>query len=457
MADNVILIIDDDRGLRVSLSAFLEKKGYSTLTAATAQEGLEIIENNTVDLVLLDIRMPGMDGITALKKIKEINSDLNVIIITGYGSIETAVEAMKEGAVDYVTKPFNLKELSSKIETSLKIKYMVIKNKLDEKEEEGRESFSNLIGKSKQMQEVYELIAKIAKKDVTVLILGESGVGKEMVAKAIHQNSQRKDGPFIKVNCAALPDQLLESELFGYEKGAFTGAGRQKKGMFELADGGTIFLDEIGDMSLATQAKILRVLQEHEFQRLGGEETIRVNVRVLAATNIDIQQAIEIGKFREDLYYRLNVVRINMPPLRERPEDIPLLTNEFIKEYNQKHNKEINGVAPDAMRLLMSYDWPGNVRELKNICEQAVVLNESNVITAADLPVEIRGKGFNLDANQSNQSLKDITKNLTSEIERKIITETLEETGWNRNETAQKLGITPRTLYNKIKEYKIER
>lgn len=457
MADNVILIIDDDRGLRVSLSAFLEKKGYSTLTAATAQEGLEIIENNTVDLVLLDIRMPGMDGITALKKIKEINSDLNVIIITGYGSIETAVEAMKEGAVDYVTKPFNLKELSSKIETSLKIKYMVIKNKLDEREEEGRESFSNLIGKSKQMQEVYELIAKIARKDVTVLILGESGVGKEMVAKAIHQNSQRKDGPFIKVNCAALPDQLLESELFGYEKGAFTGAGRQKKGMFELADGGTIFLDEIGDMSLATQAKILRVLQEHEFQRLGGEETIRVNVRVLAATNIDIQQAIERGKFREDLYYRLNVVRINMPPLRERPEDIPLLTNEFIKEYNQKHNKEINGVAPDAMRLLMSYDWPGNVRELKNICEQAVVLNDSNVITAADLPVEIRGKGFNLDANQSNQSLKDITKNLTSEIERKIITETLEETGWNRNETAQKLGITPRTLYNKIKEYKIER
>ncbi|MDI3547487.1 MAG: two-component system, NtrC family, response regulator AtoC [Halanaerobiales bacterium] len=457
MADNVILIIDDDRGLRVSLSAFLEKKGYSTLTAATAQEGLEIIENNTVDLVLLDIRMPGMDGITALKKIKEINSDLNVIIITGYGSIETAVEAMKEGAVDYVTKPFNLKELSSKIETSLKIKYMVIKNKLDEREEEGRESFSNLIGKSKQMQEVYELIAKIARKDVTVLILGESGVGKEMVAKAIHQNSQRKDGPFIKVNCAALPDQLLESELFGYEKGAFTGASRQKKGMFELADGGTIFLDEIGDMSLATQAKILRVLQEHEFQRLGGEETIRVNVRVLAATNIDIQQAIERGKFREDLYYRLNVVRINMPPLRERPEDIPLLTNEFIKEYNQKHNKEINGVAPDAMRLLMSYDWPGNVRELKNICEQAVVLNDSNVITAADLPVEIRGKGFNLDANQSNQSLKDITKNLTSEIERKIITETLEETGWNRNETAQKLGITPRTLYNKIKEYKIER
>lgn len=457
MADNVILIIDDDRGLRVSLSAFLEKKGYSTLTAATAQEGLEIIENNTVDLVLLDIRMPGMDGITALKKIKEINCDLNVIIITGYGSIETAVEAMKEGAVDYVTKPFNLKELSSKIETSLKIKYMVIKNKLDEREEEGRESFSNLIGKSKQMQEVYELIAKIAKKDVTVLILGESGVGKEMVAKAIHQNSQRKDGPFIKVNCAALPDQLLESELFGYEKGAFTGAGRQKKGMFELADGGTIFLDEIGDMSLATQAKILRVLQEHEFQRLGGEETIRVNVRVLAATNIDIQQAIERGKFREDLYYRLNVVRINMPPLRERPEDIPLLTNEFIKEYNQKHNKEINGVAPDAMRLLMSYDWPGNVRELKNICEQAVVLNDSNVITAADLPVEIRGKGFNLNVNQSNQSLKDITKNLTSEIERKIITETLEETGWNRNETAQKLGITPRTLYNKIKEYKIER
>jgi two-component system response regulator AtoC len=456
---NTILVIDDDPGLRKSLSAFLKKNGYEIISGENGEQGLQLLKNNEVDLVLLDIRMPGMDGITVLKEIKKLSPYLNVIIITGFATVETAVEAMKEGAVDYITKPFDLYELKDKIEKYIGQEYLVIKNRVEkEKDEQNRSRFNDTIGKSKEMQEIYQLIDKISSSDVTVLILGESGVGKEMVARSIYENSLRSKAPFVKLNCAAIPEHLLESELFGYEKGAFTGASQQKKGLFELANEGTIFLDEIGDMSLTTQSKILRILQEGEFQRVGGVKTLKANVRIIAATNIDIQEAINQGKFREDLYYRLNVVRITIPPLRKRIEDIPLLTQEFINSYNQKYGKQISRVTPEAMHLLMTYNWPGNVRELKNVCEQVVVLNETDVITADDLPEEI--KRINLDTSygdSSNQTLKDITRNLTIEIEKKIILDTLEETGWNRNETAEKLGITTRTLYNKIKEYELEK
>lgn len=455
MQSEKILIIDDDSGLRKSLSAFLSKNGYNVKTAPGGKAGLKIIKNEKIDLVLLDIRMPEMDGITTLKKIKELNKTLNIIIITGFGSIETAVEAMKNGAIDYVKKPFNLKNLLEKINTALKVNYLIIKDYQSSPESGLRYSFQNIIGKSEKMQQIYQMIEKIADKNVTVLITGASGVGKEMVSRAIHNTSPRKENPFIKVNCAALPQPLLESELFGHEKGAFTGAVKQKKGMFELADKGTILLDEIGDMSLVTQAKILRVLQEHKFQRVGGEKTIEVDVRIIASTNVNLQDAIKSDKFREDLYYRLNVVRINVPPLKNRREDIALLTNAFIKAYNEKHDKKIKGVSPGAMRLLMTYDWPGNVRELRNICEQAVVLTDDNIIMQNDLPGEIRESAFTVEAS-NNQSLKDITKNLTSEIERKIIEETLTENDGNRNNTAAQLGITVRTLYNKIKEYNIK-
>lgn len=460
MKQSSILIIDDDNGLRTSLAAFLGKNNYKIITAKNGEDGIKQVETHDFDLILLDIRMPGMDGITALKKIKDLSPYVNVIIITGFGSVESAVEAMKEGAIDYITKPFNLSELKEKIERYLRIEYLVIKNKMAQENEEKEEKvtgFNDIIGKSKEMLEIYRLIKKIAPSDVTVLLLGESGVGKEMIAKAIYQNSQRKEGPFVKLNCAAIPEHLLESELFGFEKGAFTGASQQKKGLFELANNGTIFLDEIGDMSLATQSKVLRILQEGEFQRVGGVKTLKANVRVIAATNINIQQAIDRGDFREDLYYRLNVVKINIPPLRERREDIPLLIYEFIDYYNKKYHKKIQGVTPDALRLLMCYEWPGNVRELKNVCEQVIVLTETDIITADDLPDEIKGKGLNFDSSNSPQTLKDITKNLTTEIEKKIILDTLEENDWNRNDTAEKLGITPRTLYNKIKDYRLDK
>ncbi len=456
---NKILVIDDDPGLRKSLSVFLTKNGYKIISAENGEQGIKLLKNKAVDLVLLDIRMPGMDGITVLKRIKKLSPYLNVIIITGFGTVETAVEAMKEGAIDYITKPFDLHELKAKIEKYIELEYLLIKNRVEkERDEVNCSRFNGIIGKSKDMQEIYQLIDKITSSDVTVLILGESGVGKEMVARSIYEKSLRSDAPFVKLNCAAIPEHLLESELFGYEKGAFTGASQQKKGLFELANEGTIFLDEIGDMSLATQSKILRILQEGEFQRVGGIETLKANVRIIAATNIDIQKAISQGKFREDLYYRLNVVRITIPPLRKRVEDIPLLTTEFFNNYNKKYGKNIRGVSPEAMRLLMTYDWPGNVRELKNVCEQVVVLNETNIITAEDLPEEIKSIDVNTDyGDSSNQSLKDITRNLTIEIEKKIILDTLEETNWNRNETAEKLGITTRTLYNKIKEYELEK
>ncbi|AZO95305.1 sigma-54 dependent transcriptional regulator [Halocella sp. SP3-1] len=453
--DNSILIIDDDAGLRNSLSVFLQKNSFNVYQAAGAKKGINIIKDKDIDLVLLDIRMPKINGIEALKMIKQINSSLNIIIITGYGSIETAVEAMKEGAFDYITKPFNLKELINKINKALEINYLVVRNKLESKENNIKKNFDNIIGKSESMQKIYNLIKKIAKNNVTVLILGESGVGKEMIAKAIHNHSSRSDGPFIKVNCAALPESLLESELFGYEKGAFTGANKKKKGMFELANKGTLFLDEIGDMTLATQAKILRVLQEREFRSVGGEKFIKVDVRVLAATNTDLKKAIIENNFREDLYYRLNVIKIKVPPLRERREDIPLLSTYFLKKYSKKHNKIIDVLTPDATHILMCHDWPGNVRELENVIEQAIVLSENNVVTSLDFPSEIRGRGFDVDGIES-KGLKDITKNLTSEIEKKIILDTLVETNWNRNQTAEMLEITPRTLYNKIKEYKID-
>lgn len=455
MESENILIIDDDPGLRNSLSAFLKKNNYQLKTAAGGEEGLKILREQRVDLVLLDIRMPGMDGITTLKKIKEIKPALNVIIITGFASIETAVEAMKNGAVDFIKKPFNLTKLLEKINTALKVKYLVIKDDQKPAENGRRYSFHNIIGKSEAMQELYRMIEKIADKKITILITGESGVGKGMTARAIHKSSPRAEKPFVKVNCAALPQHLLESELFGHEKGSFTGAVRQKKGMFELADQGTILLDEIGDMSLVTQAKILRVIQENKFQRVGGEKTIEVDVRIIASTNIELQQAINNNKFREDLYYRLNVVRINIPPLKKRREDIPILTNNFIKDYNQKHGIKIKGVSPEVMRLLMTYDWPGNVRELRNICEQAVVLTDDNIISEDDLPLEIRDSAFSVE-DPDNQSLKEITKNLTSEIEKKIIEDTLQENDSNRNKTAAQLGITVRTLYNKIKDYNIK-
>jgi DNA-binding NtrC family response regulator len=440
-----ILVVDDETVVRESLKDWLMEDDYEVGLAASGEDAVSMAQEKSWDVILLDLKMPGMDGLETLKRLKKMTPEAEVLMMTAFATIDTAVQAMKEGAFDYLVKPFDPDEIEMHIKKIVEHKELVLENILLRQKLEEKYQYDEIIGKSGAMQEVFELITRIAPTDSTVLITGESGTGKELIAQAIHGNSTRCYMPFIAVSCGALPDSLLESELFGYEKGAFTGAEHTKKGRFEMADKGTIFLDEIGDISLKTQVDLLRVLQQKEFRRLGGEEVIEVDVRILAATNRDIQKAIRENRFREDLFYRLNVISIHVPPLRERKEDIPLLVEAFIRRYCLEMNKEEVKIAPTELKLLLDYDWPGNVRELENVIERALVIGQGKEIAADDLPFSRKELG----PEKFPKSLKI--------MEQMHIERILEETEWNISRAARELDIDRQTLYNKIEKYKITR
>ncbi len=446
---NSILIIDDEKSICTSLEFALEDN-YRVLSCQDPVKGLEIIQQEEIDLVLLDLKIGEYDGITVLQKIKKISKDIVVIIMTAYGTIKSSVDAMKAGAYYYVTKPVDTEELKLLILKALD--YANLNNQVKRLNTQLNEKFGikGIIGKSKKMRDIFEIIDKIKDIDSNVLITGESGTGKELIAKAIHYQGKRKDFHLETINCAAIPSHLLESELFGYEKGAFTGAVQKKKGKFQLADKGTIFLDEIGEMDMGLQSKLLRVLQEKEITPLGSNQRYKIDIRVIAATNKNVDKAIEEGVFREDLFFRLNVITINMPSLRERREDIPLLVDHFIKKYNDSLNKNIKGIEASALDYLENYQYKGNVRELENIIERAVALTDHNKITVSDLPQNILTPKGDLGDREiipvyPGEDLRT--------VEKKVIMENLKRNGGNRKKTADILGITERTLRNKLSEY----
>ncbi len=446
-----ILVVDDESSHRKMIEAVLAEEGYEIDQADNGQAAIDAIEERFYDLVIMDIRMPKVGGIDALKKIKMLSPAIPIIIMTAYASVGSAVDALKAGAYDYLTKPLDIEELKLLVAKALRHQQLEQENIFLKERLNDRFDFSNIIGRSPSIIRLFETVALVAPTEATVLIAGESGTGKELIANAIHQNSPRKNSPFIKVNCAALPETLLESELFGHEKGAFTGAIARKQGRFQLAHHSSIFLDEIAEMAPATQAKILRVLQEREFEPVGSTQTIKVDTRIIAATNKNLEDEIRKGRFREDLYYRLNVVTVDVPSLRQRKEDIPLLADFFLKPYAKKNRRVINGFTPRATDLLMRYDWPGNVRELENVIERAVIMARGEMITPLEFPVDLQ----DLDGE-----LKDSRVDLTpgkslKEVEKVMILRTLEETGGNRTHAARILGISRRTLQLKLKEYGI--
>ena len=451
-----IMVIDDEPLMRMTVQDALAAEGFGVMTAETGRKGIDLFKNKHVDVLITDLRLPDMDGIEILKEVKAVNPAIQVILITAFGSIDSAVNAMKEGASDYLTKPFAMDKLLLIIKRILRMKQLEEENVSLRKKVEERYGLEGLVGKSPQMLKLYELIETVAQTDTTVLISGESGTGKELAANAIHFQSPRKKGPFVKVNCAALPETLLESELFGHEKGAFTGALRQRKGRFEMADGGTLFLDEIGDISLGVQVKLLRVLQERQFERVGGNETLSVDVRLICATQKDLKDEIRKGAFREDLYYRLNVVPIALPPLRERREDVLLLADHFIDKFSKKMGKEITGLTGDAKTLLLKYPFPGNIRELENMLERAIALIKGKVIQAEDLPDELCGQPSSIqDVCNRIRGSKPLAS-ATKLFEKEYIQSVLEKTQGKKGQAADTLGISRKSLWEKIKELEIE-
>ncbi|MBM4313748.1 MAG: sigma-54-dependent Fis family transcriptional regulator [Deltaproteobacteria bacterium] len=444
-----ILVVDDEASHRIMLRAVLTADGYQVTEAADGLDAIRAVEKEAFDIILLDIRMTHMDGIEALTEIRKISPLVPVLIMTAYASVKTAVEALKAGAFDYMTKPLDIEEVKILIEKALEHYHLRTEN-LALKERLGdRFDFSRVIGRSVKMKILLDTLAMVAPSDATVLIMGESGTGKEVAANAIHQNSPRAGQPFIKVSCAALPESLLESELFGHEKGAFTGAVSRREGRFQLAHRGTIFLDEVGEMSQAIQTKLLRVLQEKEFEPLGSVRTVKVDIRVIAATNKDLAKEVREGRFREDLYYRLNVVPITMPPLRDRKEDIPPLAEHFLAIFREKNRKPMKGISGKALDLLVRYDWPGNIRELENCIERAVIMTKEEMITPADFPPQIQRL-----AGEEERGGLALTSGMSLEaMERELIVKTLAETGGNRTRASEILGINRRTLQNKLKEY----
>ena len=451
-----IMVIDDEPLMRMTVQDALAAEGFGVMTAETGRKGIDLFKNKHVDVVITDLRLPDMDGIEILKEVKAVNPAIQVILITGFGSIDSAVNAMKEGASDYLTKPFAMDELLLIIKRILRMKQLEEENVSLRKKIEERYGLEGLVGKSPRMLKIYELIETVAQTDTTVLISGESGTGKELAANAIHFQSPRKKGPFVKVNCAALPETLLESEIFGHEKGAFTGALRQRKGRFEMADGGTLFLDEIGDISPGVQVKLLRVLQEREFERVGGNETLSVDVRLICATQKDLKEEIRKGTFREDFYYRLNVVPIDLPPLREKREDVLLLADHFVDKFSKKMGKEITGLAGDAKTLLLKYSFPGNIRELENMLERAIALIKGKVIQAEDLPDELCGQPSSIqDVCNRIRGSKPLAS-ATKLFEKEYIQSVLEKTKGKKGQAADTLGISRKTLWEKIKELEIE-
>jgi DNA-binding NtrC family response regulator len=451
-----ILIVDDDEVMRETLSDVLKKKGYEVYGAGSGNGALAAIKKNIIDLVLLDMRLPDLDGLEVLKRTKELDTEILVIMMTAYSDVQTAVSAMKSGAYHYINKPFELDELKLLIEQGLETKSLINEVRRLRRQQKGDYQNTHIHGGSPPIQNIRELITIISKTQKTsVLIQGESGTGKELAANGVHYSSKRSNRPLMKINCSAIPDSLLESELFGYEKGAFTDAKNTKKGLFELADGGTVFLDEIGDMKPFLQSKILRFLETQTFMRVGGEREIKVDVRIIAATNKDLETLVQEGTFRKDLYYRLKVVVIEMPPLRERPEDILLLSNLFIEENNREHGKVVKGVAPEAKMFMTRYHWPGNVRELRNVIERAMILTDQEYITQEQLPFELRNnEGHEL--SHPSQDLIELTDDMSLEhIEKIHISRVLRKLEWNKSKTAKMLGVSRATLREKIKRYEI--
>lgn len=440
-----ILLVEDDKLMRVTLEDALKSAGYEVLSSETGKEALNVLKTNSFDVVITDVRLPDVDGFDILREVNKTN-DAQVIVMTAFGTIKDAVEAMRMGAFDYITKPFSLDEFLLLIERALEIKKLREENIRLKKDINKCYGFPNIIGESSEMEKVFSLIEKVSASDSTVLILGESGTGKELVATIIHYQSKRKDKPLIKINCAALPEGLIESELLGHEKGAFTGAIKRKLGRFELANSGTIFLDEIGDLPPSTQSKILRVIQERTFERVGGTATLSVDVRIIAATNRDLEEEVKKGHFREDLYYRLNVIPITLPPLRERKEDIPYLIDFFLSRNKLSRNISF---SRDAMNVLVKYDYPGNIRELENVIERCVTLSTSDIIGKDDLPSFMFGK--------TGDSKRQLTlSDVSAEAEKEYVTRVLKSTKGNRTKAAELLGISRKTLWEKMNVYGIE-
>ncbi len=447
----VVLVVDDDTGLRESFRLILEDE-YDVLEAADGAQALDTLRTTQVDLVLLDIRLPDIDGIAVLEQIKAFDDHMEVILVTAVQTVRTAVAAMKLGAFDYVTKPFEEDDILPLVHRAIEKRALSREVVYLRSELARRLDFEELVGRAPQMQRLYQLIESVARTQVTVLILGESGTGKELIARAIHRQGATRDGPFVPVNVAAIADGLLESELFGHEKGAFTNALQKKLGKFELAHGGTLFLDEIATLRIDLQAKILRVLQEREIERVGGIRRIKIDVRVLAATNADPKRAVQSGALREDLYYRLNVVQINAPPLRERREDIPLLVEHFLRKYSQEFHKRIVGVAPAALEVFQAYSWPGNVRELQNIVERAVALVEGSTIDVKDLPLDLLLPDRGARAEGSEELP---LKEAREQFERQLILQALERVQWNRTQAARLLGMHRNSLKAKLEAWGI--
>src|SRR6266550_5189075 len=444
-----ILIIDDEAEIRESLQTLLEFEGYDVEVAANGEEGLSKLGERSFDLVLLDLALPGRSGIDVLPEIRSLYSQISVIMITAYGTVEDAVRAMQFGAVNFLQKPWDNEKLLADVRAAVARRRAEEENIQLKRALKQRYNFENIVGKSEPMLKIFDLIAQVAPSRSTVLIQGESGTGKELIAKAIHANSPRRDRPFVPVNTGAVPSELLESTLFGHVKGAFTSAVTAKKGLFEVANGGTLFLDEIGTMGMDMQAKILRVLQDRRFMHLGGVQEIQVDVRIIAATNVNLQEAVREGRFREDLFYRLNVISLELPPLRSRREDIPLLAAHFLKFYAEENGTEDRSLSPEAMRIIMDYEWPGNVRELENAMERGVVLSTSRTISPDLLPTQLTGSTYSASLldHQPNASLFD----LMEEIERRIISDRLERCHWNQTDAAEYFKIPLSTLNQKIK------
>jgi two-component system response regulator AtoC len=447
-----ILIVDDEVDALDLMEELFQKNGYDTYAASNGVEALNILRETEIDIMISDILMPEMDGMILLETVRKKYPEISIIMITAHGNIENAVEAMKKGAKDYILKPLRLDEIVAKVETISQLKTLIRENRYLKDKLLKKFNFENIIGKNKKMQDLFELVRDIAKTNSTILIRGESGTGKELIANAIHFNSDRIEKPFVKVNCAVLAENLLESELFGHVKGSFTGAIRDKVGRFELAHGGTIFLDEIGDISPNMQLKLLRVIQEGEFERVGGNETKKVDVRILAATNRNLEEAMKSGNFRQDLYYRLNVIPLDVPPLRERKDDIPLLVAYFLEKFNVDFKKTISAVDDEAMSYLQSYEWPGNIRELENLMERAIVLNKSGILKIKDFPIFVSQNEAEEEININiNNDLTEVVDN----FEKKIILKALRENNFNKLRTAEKLGIHRSTFMSKLKKYEI--
>jgi len=444
-----ILVVEDDSSVRRSVEISLKKAGYETLLAGNGNEALSIRRERDVQLILTDLKMPGTDGIELLKAAKVIKPETEVVVMTAYGTVETAVEAMKKGAYDFIEKPFNRQTLLAIVRKALEKQSLVVENRLLREQLRGMSEEPLFIGNSRASRKVLELIEQVAPSEATVLIQGKSGTGKGLVARMIHRLSDRRNGPFVHVSCGAIPETLLEAELFGYEKGAFTGAASRKEGRFELADGGTLFLDEIAEAPPAIQVKLLRVLQDGEFERLGGKRTLKSNVRIVAATNKNLADSVAEGTFREDLFYRLNVITINLPSLSERKGDIPLLANHFLTIYAEKNKKKLRGISREVLELFDRYDWPGNIRELENVIDRAVVISKDSVIDVTDLPDELkrhRGRSPETVQIPIGTSLKEARK--------KLVLETLRYTGGDKKTSARILGVATRTIYRVLSEEK---